>query len=169
MAKSTKVVGQPKAVKPRMLDFLREGQISSIPPVEIPEEDRLEKPATFYTVGWEKFFIAILETPLPTGQMRNRKERYRPFVEALRAQVELLGRDPDMPYKERLDVLISINGPKEYVQRVDLDNMVKTLLDCVKGILFVDDKQVFNIEASKHIQEPPGILFGVRRQDGSTA
>jgi Holliday junction resolvase RusA-like endonuclease len=98
--------------------------------------------------------------------MRSRKERYRPFVEALRKEVELLGRDPDMPYRERLDVVIAINGPKEYVLRVDLDNMVKTLLDCVKGILFVDDKQVFHIEASKHVQEPPGILFGVRRQLG---
>jgi|JI9StandDraft_1071089.scaffolds.fasta_scaffold123207_1 Holliday junction resolvase RusA-like endonuclease len=98
--------------------------------------------------------------------MRSRKERYRPFVEALRKEVELLGRDPDMPSRERLDVVIAINGPKEYVLRVDLDNMVKTLLDCVKGILFVDDKQVFHIEASKHVQEPPGILFGVRRQLG---
>ncbi len=150
-----------------MLDFLREGQVSSIPPEEIPEEDRLESPATFYTVGWEKVFMAILDTPLPTGQMKNRKERYRPFVEALRKQVELLGRDADMPYQERLNVLISINGPREYVQRVDLDNMVKTLLDCVKGILFVDDKQVFHIEASKHVQEPPGIFFCVRRQDST--
>lgn len=150
-----------------MLDFISEGQVSSVPPNDIPNEDKLETPVRFSIEGWDKSFIAILESPLPTGQMKPRKERYRPFVNALREKVELLGRDADMPYRERLDVRISINGPKEYVQRVDLDNMVKTLLDCVKGILFVDDNQVFHIEASKSIQDPPGIIFCVRRQDCS--
>jgi hypothetical protein len=52
MAKILRDARQPKVMKPRMLDFLREGQTSSIPTEEIPEEDRLEAPATFYSVGW---------------------------------------------------------------------------------------------------------------------
>lgn len=149
----------------QMMDFLREGQVSGIEPDPIPDEDKLNHSKTYYTEGWEKFFIAMLEDPLPTGQMKNRRLRYRPFVEALRAKVALLGRDPEMPYQGNLAVWISVHGPKHYINRVDLDNMTKTLLDCVKGILFVDDRQVFEIEASKHVNEDAGLLFGVRRID----
>lgn len=33
----------------------------------------------------------------------------------------------------------------------DLDNYFKSLLDCFKGFLYVDDKQIDKIEATKHI------------------
>jgi Holliday junction resolvase RusA-like endonuclease len=160
---SSKGPFQSPKFKPRMLDFLHEGQVSNVEPEEIPEDDRLNEPITYVAPGWDKFFLAMLDTPVPTGQMKNRKERYRPFVEALRIQIDKLGKDPEMPYREKVKVLIAINGPEKYIARVDLDNMVKTLLDCVKGILFIDDKQVFEIEATKHVQEPAGLMVGIRR------
>ena len=58
------------------------------------------------------------------------------------------------PYSSRLTLTVDVSGKESYIKRVDLDNLLKLLLDTLKGRVFVDDKQIFSIMASKNIIEP---------------
>lgn len=62
---------------------------------------------------------------------------------------------------------------KSRYKRVDLDNRLKFLLDCIRDVLGIDDSQVFSINLEKHqdavkprvdiyIQEVDPRLFGIR-------
>ena len=47
-------------------------------------------------------------------------------------------------------------------KRPDIDNLVKTVLDALNGVAYLDDKQVFKIEASKSWAEEPYTKVTIR-------
>jgi Holliday junction resolvase RusA-like endonuclease len=61
------------------------------------------------------------------------------------------------------------NKTRLHTQRPDLDNMLKTLLDALNGVIWHDDSQVFSVTATKEWADKPGIevvayeFEGVRR------
>ena len=59
---------------------------------------------------------------------------------------------------------------KEYESR-DVDNISKTILDCLKGKLYIDDSQVRNLLISKKMSPkvPTNFVFvGIRELKGET-
>lgn len=54
-----------------------------------------------------------------------------------------------MPNDVQVHLSISINKKRYY--EVDVDNLAKTVLDCLKGIAFDDDSQVSSLNVDKHI------------------
>jgi Holliday junction resolvase RusA-like endonuclease len=53
--------------------------------------------------------------------------------------------------------------PKDSMpQKPDLDNLVKSVLDALNAVAFVDDKQVVGIFASKQYGEVPGAFVSLR-------
>lgn len=71
----------------------------------------------------------------------------------------------DKPLDVRLDFHMKrVSGlPKSYekphIKKPDLDNLIKSVVDGLSGILFEDDKQIVDLHASKRYargQEPPG-------------
>lgn len=72
------------------------------------------------------------------------------------------------PYKREisLELIISVSMDKKRLNQVDIDNLVKAILDCMKGLVFEDDAQVVNILATKDVNEfipLNGLLVGVRK------
>lgn len=74
------------------------------------------------------------------------------------------GRKDKWPYKQKLMICIGVSGTKSLYGTRDIDNMVKPILDALKGIVFVDDKQVHLLIASKHIWDKnlKGFMVGLR-------
>lgn len=48
-----------------------------------------------------------------------------------------------------------LDGEIKHTKKLDLDNMAKFLLDCIKGIVIEDDNQVFTLYAKKIYSDTP--------------
>ena len=74
------------------------------------------------------------------------------------------------PYKkpQELEVVIGINTNSKRSKEVDLDNLVKCILDCFNGLIYEDDSQITSLIASKHVIKDkyirafPGLMIGIR-------
>jgi Holliday junction resolvase RusA-like endonuclease len=49
---------------------------------------------------------------------------------------------PWWPFKGDVSAAVTIAGPKSYIKKKDIDNLLKTVLDCLKGIVIEDDCQI---------------------------
>lgn len=56
-------------------------------------------------------------------------------------------------------------GRVQHVKRPDLDNLNKFLLDCMKGVVFKDDSQVYQINCRKEYGKKPGTHISVYPYD----
>jgi Holliday junction resolvase RusA-like endonuclease len=68
-----------------------------------------------------------------------------------------------MPNDVQVHMSISVNKKRYY--EVDVDNLAKTVLDCIKGIAFDDDSQVSSLIVEKHIHpmNVNGILIAITK------
>lgn len=67
---------------------------------------------------------------------------------------------------QKVEVIISVDMNKNRLEKVDIDNLTKSILDSMNGIIFEDDSQVINILAQKNIhplQPINGFMLGVRK------
>lgn len=67
------------------------------------------------------------------------------------------------PYKERLLVAIEVQFTKKEYETKDVDNVAKSLLDAMKGVVFVDDAQIDALQVSKLPSRTNAFMIGVRR------
>lgn len=120
----------------------------------------------FQSRYYDEVFGAMTDFPVPTRQTKNKevKEKFKKQV------IELLAfaKNDKWPYKSRVIVNVEIKGSESYIKRIDVDNVIKLLLDILKKRVFVDDNQVFSVMASKTIvekhegKEIHGFMFGLR-------
>src|SRR5690606_648635 len=74
------------------------------------------------------------------------------------------------PYKksDKIEVVVGINMTNKRLKEVDIDNLVKCILDCFNGLVWEDDSQIASLIASKLVIEDDfvpqlsGIMIGVR-------
>lgn len=75
-------------------------------------------------------------------------------------------RNADHPIKhpKKLDIVISISTKERRFFEVDVDNLAKMVLDCLKGIIFEDDSQVVNLLVSKyvHLNKEPSLTIAIK-------
>lgn len=79
--------------------------------------------------------------------------------------------DDSHPYKKPLllEVIVGINVSSKRLLSVDLDNLVKAILDCLNGLVYEDDSQIVSLIAGKHViqdefvPEISGVMIGVRK------
>ncbi len=79
---------------------------------------------------------------------------------------------PTLPSKKEVFVSVMqfFSSKKEYESR-DVDNISKTILDCLKGKLYIDDSQVRTLLISKKMSPkvPTNFVFvGIRELKGET-
>ena len=104
---------------------------------------------------------------VPTRQTKD-KSKIEFFKKHVLELLEKISNN-NWPHKENLIITVEIKGTKTYINRIDIDNTIKLLLDILKGIVYVDDKQIFSIMASKIIlekhenEELHGFLIGIRK------
>jgi Holliday junction resolvase RusA-like endonuclease len=68
------------------------------------------------------------------------------------------------PYKCDLFMLVGIAGSKQDVYDKDLDNLLKTLFDTLKGIVFEDDKQIIRLVAEKDMTDRyKGVIVALKQ------
>jgi len=118
---------------------------------------------------YDEVFGKLNDFPVPTSQTKS-KERIIEFKQRVNELLEFSKRD-NWPHKSRLTITVEIKGSKTYINRIDIDNVLKLLFDIFKKKVFVDDKQIFSIMASKLIVEDyegaeiHGFLVGLRILD----
>lgn len=68
-----------------------------------------------------------------------------------------------MPSDVQVHLSISVN--KKRYHEVDVDNLAKTVLDCIKGIAFDDDCQVSSLNVEKHVHpmNVNGLLIAITK------
>lgn len=68
-----------------------------------------------------------------------------------------------MPSDVQVHLSISVN--KKRYHEVDVDNLAKTVLDCLKGIAFDDDCQVSSLIVEKHVHQMNvnGLLIAITK------
>jgi len=116
---------------------------------------------TFYQCRYyNDIFGFINDIYIPTSQTQD-KHKKKIFKETIINELNNTT-NTNWPYKERLTLTINISGHKNYIQRVDIDNLLKMLFDIFKGRVFVDDKQIWSVMASKQIQDQNGFFVGIR-------
>lgn len=116
---------------------------------------------TFYQCRYyNDVFAFMIDADIPTSQTKD-KQKKRIFKEQIIAELNN-SQKGNRPYKGRLTLTISISGTQKYIQRVDIDNLLKILFDTLKGRVFIDDKQIWSVMASKQIQAQNGFFVGIR-------
>lgn len=70
------------------------------------------------------------------------------------------------PYTGYLFMAVRISGFKKDIFNKDLDNLLKTLFDTLKGIVFENDNQIIKLSAEKIISkknEEIGVSIGIKK------
>jgi Holliday junction resolvase RusA-like endonuclease len=60
-----------------------------------------------------------------------------------------------LPHMSKKKAALSLGGALHHVTKPDLDNIVKHLLDVLRGMVYRDDKQIVSIAARKQYGDPP--------------
>lgn len=109
----------------------------------------------------EVFALLQNDFPIPTKQTNDeaKKKEFKRRVHVMLTQE--MKRHRAWPHKGKLLVMVSIDCPKSYVNKVDVDNFLKLLFDLFKGFVYVDDKQIFKVLADKHVHPKNMIGFSV--------
>ena len=60
-------------------------------------------------------------------------------------------------------MVVTISGSKKDAYNMDLDNLLKTLFDTLKGIVFEDDRQITRLVAEKDVTDKfTGVLVAIK-------
>ncbi len=94
------------------------------------------------------------------------KEAVQRFEKNLRAFISE-NIDGSFPLKRpiNVEVVLAVSVEKKRFYEVDVDNLAKTVLDCLKGLVIEDDSQIVNLLVQKaiHPYNIPGIMIGLRK------
>ncbi len=134
---------------------------------EIPTKQDKFKPLTDFKIVVD-----------PEGKLSELAEEFDLYLKkkgkdnSLKFQEELIqlvkeNLPPDAPFEtDSLEVCISISMDEKRFKLVDIDNLAKFVIDCMKGYVFVDDMQIVNLYVSKEVNPAiplNGLIVGVRR------
>lgn len=129
---------------------------------------------TFYQNLFYDSLFGNLNIGIPSkhlGYKQNKKKRIVKITETpgSRDSENYLGqalpenKDPKFPFKGSLFLAISIALSKKDYETKDLDNMIKTLFDAMKGIVYEDDSQICSVFVNKYMTDKtPGFMIGIR-------
>ncbi len=123
---------------------------------------------TFYQNPYFDDLICLLQAdfPIPTKQTKD-KEKIKEFKKRV---LNIIADDEkkstgEWPRKGKLLVAVSVSCPdKYYINKVDVDNILKLLFDILKKHAFIDDAQIHYVTADKHVREDKmiGFIVGIR-------
>jgi Holliday junction resolvase RusA-like endonuclease len=107
----------------------------------------------------EVLFLNSKQVRIPAKGKRDRAEKQK-VEQAIRDSI--LKHKPTLYQTEKLFIAIQVLGSEKYFRAVDIDNLVKFLLDCMKGIIYKDDKQVHSLLADKTPASSNGFKIGIK-------
>lgn len=74
----------------------------------------------------------------------------------------------DHPYKKniKLEVIVSVSMQENRLNNVDIDNLVKSVLDCFNGLVYEDDSQIVSVLGRKDVNgfiPLNGLFVGIKK------
>lgn len=123
--------------------------------------------------------IMIFMTRIPTSQDKykqfkclncNESELYQSYSKAnktgfIQTIKEALkeNSNPEWPFDKNILVQFSVSDEPNRIGEIDLDNLAKTLMDALKGTLFIDDNQVVALAGTKGVvKDIRGCIVSIR-------
>ena len=97
--------------------------------------------------------LSFFSYHIPISKQSKNKIRKDASKKIIQERVINLGEDRKKYFDGNLEIELNFGmdaGRKE-TKTTDIDNLVKHTLDCLKGVLFKDDKQIRALHAYKHI------------------
>lgn len=95
------------------------------------------------------------------------KQNIQEFEEKFRILIkENLTEEHPYDIDTKLEVIVSVSMDAKRIKEVDIDNLIKSVLDCFNGLVFVDDSQILNVLGQKNIHpigDINGLIVGVRK------
>ena len=92
-----------------------------------------------------KYGFAVIGLPVSTQSSAKSKQQYQTKV------AEAASKSVASPIRDNEKIKIEIDWfSGGFQNKPDVDNIIKPIQDALKGILFVDDKQVESIVARRH-------------------
>ncbi|MDO3627605.1 RusA family crossover junction endodeoxyribonuclease [Mucilaginibacter sp. BT774] len=96
------------------------------------------------------------------------KKPDKPAIEAFEKKLSSFLKenvDKEMPYKMPVEVILNFDINRKRLFEVDVDNLSKTILDSMKGVVFEDDNQVVRLLAIKdtHPLNINGLMIAVNK------
>lgn len=89
------------------------------------------------------------------------------FEEKFKAQIkENLTIEQPYPQDVKLEVIVSVSMKEKRLKSVDVDNLIKSVLDCFNGLVYEDDSQIINVFGSKDVNgflPMNGLFVGIRK------
>jgi|GEM_PF-3385643 Holliday junction resolvase RusA-like endonuclease len=146
----------------KLIDFNPPGTGSASTNEPIDESDRLDAPVKFFeNTFYDKVFLLMLNLQVRTNQSHKRIHvvRYKDVVGQLISAVQL---DHRFPYSGDILLYLHFHGTIEQVKRMDVDNMAKPLIDCMKKIVMTDDNRVRMLWVEKSVHYSPGCKVGIK-------
>ncbi len=96
------------------------------------------------------------------------KNNVTEFKKNLRIKLEKK-RKRNWPYAEDIFIGLHVSGTKKEIYDKDIDNLLKTIFDTLKGLVFEDDRQVIKLSAEKYISTKlKGVIVAIKKLDSST-
>jgi Holliday junction resolvase RusA-like endonuclease len=71
----------------------------------------------------------------------------------------------EYPYKKekKLEVIVNVLvKDKKRIESVDVDNLLKFVLDCFNGLVYEDDTQIVAVLGQKTLSQRDGLIVGIR-------
>jgi Holliday junction resolvase RusA-like endonuclease len=91
----------------------------------------------------------------PPRSLQADRKKLHSYRELIQDQAHRYLSEPSSPYKSSVAVVVThfYRGPTRELDgvhnNVDVDNMLKPIVDALKGVAYVDDKQVVDVRGTK--------------------
>jgi Holliday junction resolvase RusA-like endonuclease len=94
---------------------------------------------------------------------KENKENAQSFINDVKIRL-LAKKKKRWPYRGKLLLLVGFTGTKSNYEQKDLDNLLKSIFDSFKGIVFIDDNQIEAVISTKQIlnKNIKGCMIGLR-------
>ncbi|MGJ3235016.1 RusA family crossover junction endodeoxyribonuclease [Marivirga sp.] len=90
------------------------------------------------------------------------KNNVTEFCESIRKRL-IIKKKAWWPFTGCLLAVVNISGAKKNIDHLDLDNLLKTIFDSLKGVVFKDDSQITTVIAEKELMpEATGFCVGLK-------
>ncbi len=76
-----------------------------------------------------------------------------------------ISKDTDIknwPLKDNLLVVLDVSLTKKEFKSKDIDNVSKSLLDSLNGVVYEDDNQISTLVVTKNIRKTPGFFVAIK-------
>lgn len=73
-------------------------------------------------------------------------------------------KNPEWPFKEKLLLQFSVSNIQSNIEKVDLDNLAKTIFDTFKGVVYEEDNQIVSFAGDKNtVRNVKAFIIAIRR------